>query len=114
MAVAREPVQEGPLILTGGDIKKAMEILEEVEKTMALTFKGMGKSDISELMFRANMYFKTLKTDEIQYREFARYFENDADKLTLTRLLDTLEAVGTVQVIHRPQADSIIKVLEVR
>ena len=112
MSVSREPVQEGSLILTKEDLEKGIELLLEVEKTMALTFKGMGKSDISDLIFRSNMFFKTSKTDEIPYREFARYFESDADKPTLERLLDTLEMVGTAQVIRRPGADAIIKILE--
>lgn len=102
------------LILTRDDLESAIQLLEEVENKMALTFRGMGKSDIADLMFRANMYFKTAKTNEIPYKDFARYFESDADKPTLTRLLDTLEAVGTAQVIRRPGADSVIKILEVK
>uniref|UniRef100_A0A6M3KGA7 Putative primase n=1 Tax=viral metagenome TaxID=1070528 RepID=A0A6M3KGA7_9ZZZZ len=114
MSVARQPIAESPLVLTGDDLKGAIALLNEAEKTMALTFRGMGKSDLSELIFRANMFFKTSKTNEISYRTFARYFESDADKFTLDRMLDTLEAIGTVQVIKRPQADTLIKILEIR
>ena len=64
-------------------------------------------------MFRANLFFKTSKTDEMPYQTFARYFESDADKPTLERLLDTLDSVGAAKVIRRPGADAIIKILRV-
>jgi hypothetical protein len=99
------------LLLTEDCLKEAINILVEVEQTMALTFKGMGKSDIADLMFRANMMFAREHRDEIPYSEFARQFESDADKPTLDRLLDSLEAVGTVQLIHKPQAENVIKIL---
>uniref|UniRef100_A0A6H1ZC01 Putative primase n=1 Tax=viral metagenome TaxID=1070528 RepID=A0A6H1ZC01_9ZZZZ len=99
------------LILSEDDLIDAANILAEAEKKMALTFKGVGRSDIADLMFRANMFLMASKTDELSYREFARYFESDADKPTLDRLLDTLEAVGTAVVIKRPGADSIVKIL---
>ena len=111
MAVSRTPLDEGDLILTRDDLERAIATLVEVEDKMALTFAGMGKSDIAELMFRANMFVKSSKTNEIPYRDFARYFESDADKLTLDRVTSTMEATGTIQLIKRPGADTIIKVL---
>lgn len=100
------------LVLTTDDLTEAVEILEEVEQTMAMTFKGVGKSDIADLMFRANIFFGKSKTDEIPYSEFARYFEGDADKLTLDRLLDTLEAMNKARVIKAPNAPAIIKIIK--
>ena len=99
------------LVLSEDDLRIASNILIEAEQKMALTFKGVGKSDIADLMFRANMFFKTSLTDEVPYGQFARFFESDVDKPTLDRLLDTLNAMGTAQVIKRPGADSIIKIL---
>jgi len=99
------------LVLTRDSLELAIETLTDVEKKMALTFKGVGKSDIADLMFRANMFFKTSKSDEIPYSMFARYFEGDADKPTLDRITETLEATGTAKVIKRPSADAIVKIL---
>lgn len=99
------------LVLTRDDLEAAIQTLEEVEKKMALTFRGMGKSDIADLVFRANMFFKTSKTNEIPYVQFARYFEGDADKDILDRITSTLEASQIIQVIKRPGSDSVIKVL---
>ncbi len=114
MAVSRAPIDGGDLVLTRDDLERAIETLVEVENKMPLTFAGMGKSDISELMFRANMFFKRSNTNEITFKDFARYFESDADRNTLDRLINTLESIGVIKLIKRPQADSIIKVLEIR
>jgi len=99
------------LILTSDDLETAIEILEEVEEKMALTFSGMGRSDISELLFRANMFLKTSTSDDIPYVQFARYFEGDADKNDLDRITQTLEATGVAKVIRRPGSETIIKVI---
>lgn len=114
MAVSREPVAGNDLTLTRDDLERAIETIVEVENKMALTFAGMGKSDIAELVFRANTFIRTSKTDEIPFRQFARYFELDADKITMDRIIDTLEAVGTIQLIKRPGTDSVIKILDRR
>ncbi len=111
MSVSRGTIANEDLLLTKDDLERAIQFLEEVEGKMSLTFAGMGKSDIADLMYRANTFFAMSKTEEILYRDFARHFESDADKVTLDRLIDTLEAVGTVQLIKRPQADAVIKVL---
>lgn len=100
------------LVLTEEDLLDASQILNEVENKMAMTFKGVGKSDIADLLFRANIFLKTSKTDEIPYFQFARYFESDADKLMLDRLLDTMEAMNSIRVIKRPSADTIIKIIK--
>lgn len=112
MSISREPMSDGELILIRDDLERANETLVEVENKMALTFAGVGKSDIAELMFRANMFLQSCKTDEIEFKYFARYFESDADKLTMDRIINTLEAVGAIQLIRRPGADSIIKILD--
>ena len=102
------------LVLTQDDLTEAAKILVEVEKKMALTFKGVGKSDIADLLFRANMFFKSSKSDEIPMHMFARHFENDADKPTLDRLIDTLESMNTIEVIKKPGMGSFVKVLDIK
>jgi len=100
------------LVLTQDDLELATKYLVEVEEKMALTFKGLGKSDIADIMFRAQLYIRTSKTNEIPYRDFARYFEGDADKNVLDRLTDTLEATGMIQIIKKPGLDSVVKIID--
>ncbi len=111
-SVSRLPMGESKLLLTAEDLQRAIGFLLEVEQTMAMTFKGMGKSEISEIIFKANMFFKMSKTNEVPYQEFARHLESDADLLVMKRVLETLEATGTVKVIQRAGADSVIKILD--
>jgi len=103
---------ENDLVMSGEDLKLAIAALEEAEQKMALVFKGIGKSDISELVFRSHMFFKTAKSDEIPYYQFARYLEGDADKFTLDRVINTLEAMNIIRLIRRPGADAIIKLIK--
>lgn len=115
MAVSRSPIVDAngtvtPLVLTRDDLELAIKTLTEVEVSMAMTFKGVGKSEISDLIFRANTFFFNSKTDEVPYKTFAKYFESDADKLMMDRITSTLEATGLITLIKRPQADTIIKV----
>ena len=99
------------LTLTQDDLEEAVKVLVEVEEKMALTFKGVGKSDIADLLFRSNMFFKTCKEDEVPYSVFARHFESDADKPTLDRLTDTMDAMRIATVVRKPGAEAFIKIL---
>jgi hypothetical protein len=111
LAMVMSAATRDDLILTRDCLDGSIKLLNEVEQKMAFTFQGMGKSDIAELMFRANMIFARERRGEIPFREFAKQFESDADKPTLDRMLDTLEAIGTIKVIHKPGAEASIKIL---
>lgn len=111
LAMLMSAATRDDLVLTKPCLEEAIKLLVEVEQKMALTFKGMGKSDIADLMFRANLFFMKEPGDEIPYSRFARHFESDADQPTLKRLLDTLEAVGTAVVVHKPGAEATVKIL---
>lgn len=100
-----------PMLLTRNDFWRALHTLEEVEKKMTMTFRGVGKSDISSLLHRSMMILKTWPAGEIPTWQFARMFKDDMDDLTMRRVLDTLENMKEVVVIKRPGADNIIKVL---
>lgn len=100
------------LELTEEDLGIAIGLLKEVEVKMGNVFKGMGKGEMSELINKAIQFFVTSDSDEIPYWQFARHFKDDMDKMDMDRVMNTLEASKIVQVIQKPQADNIIKVLE--
>jgi hypothetical protein len=108
MVVAMSHGQNG-LILTSGDLKEAAELLAEAEVKMALTFKGVGKSDIAELVHKASSFIMRSKTAQIPLFQFARYFENDMDKFVMDRVLSTLEMSKGIKVVTKPGADSYIQ-----
>ena len=102
------------LSLSRDDLEEAIKLLNEVEVKMEYTFKGFGKSDISIVMNQVTDFLVNSPTDEVPFYQFARRFSSDMDKLTMDRVMDTLEASNLVKIIHKPQADTIIKVLETK
>ena len=100
------------LSLTRDDLEDAITYLSEAENKMGLVFKGVGKSDIASLINKTTNYLVNSSIDEVPYWQFARHFSNDMDKLTMDRVLNTLEVSNIVKVISTPGAGAIIKVLE--
>ncbi len=80
---------------------------------MPLVFRGVGSSDIASLVHRAIAYVQMSPVDEIPLFQFARHFTNEMDKNMMDRVLGTLQAMKTVKIINKPQADTIIKRLGV-
>jgi hypothetical protein len=58
------------------------------------------------------MYLKSSATGEVPVHEFVRYFEGDLDKIMMDRVLNTLIASKIINLIKKPQADAIIKVID--
>lgn len=102
----------GGMILTSDDLERAATLLKEVEVKMGLTFKGMGKSDISSLINDAVVYLENSRTSDITVWQFARYFEGNMDKFTMDRIFKTLEAMKLIQLIKRPGTDEVIHILD--
>jgi len=75
-----------------------------------LVFRGVGKSDISSFIEKANVFLCSSEVDEVPFWQFARHFSNDMDKFTMDRVMRTLEASKIATVINRPGGDSYIKV----
>ncbi len=102
------------LVLTKDDLEIAVQYLHEAENKMGLVFRGIGRSDTSEMIYKVTAFLINSKIDEVPYWQFSRHFSNDIDKFTMDRILNTLEASKIIKVIIRPGADTIIKVIENR
>ena len=102
------------LTVSGDDLKEAVKLLLEVEVKMEGVFKGVGKSDIASLINNVTNFLVNSNAKEIPFSVFARRYNNDMDKITMDRVLDTLDVSNIAKVIHRPGAESIIKVIETR
>jgi len=99
------------MILDSVDLERASKLLTEVEQTMGLVFRGIGKSDISSLLNDAIVFFENSLTPDIPMWQFARQFETNMDKLTMDRVLSTLETSRYIKVVRKPGMESIIHVL---
>jgi len=77
------------MMLTDNDLAKSLTALNKVELKMSNTFSGIGKSDIAETTSRVMHLLARRKT--IKMSELQRLFWNDADMLTLERIVQTCE-----------------------
>jgi len=109
---ASHGLHEKGLILTADDLARASGYLKEAEVNMALTFKGVGKSDLSGSIQDAITYFVNLHKKNIPYWHFARYFEGDMDKDTMDKVMRTLESMKLIRIVKKPGADEMIIVLD--
>jgi len=92
------------------DFNRAVSTLEEAEVKMQLVFRGVGKSDLSSMLSKSIIFFKTSEIDEVPYWQYAQHFQGDLDKFTMDRILSTLSSMNMIEILHRPQADTIIKI----
>ncbi len=87
--------EDDSLLLDVRHIKEAIAILEQTEVKMPYTFSGMGQSDLSEVTDRV---IRTIgMRGKISQSELLRLYYLDADKLTLSRIIDTLVSMDMVK-----------------
>lgn len=111
LAMVCSASRSNELVIRSDDLKRAAQLLTEVEIKMGTVFRGIGRSDISALINDAIVFLMSGKPD-IPLWEFSRRFEGDADKLELDRVLITLETMKYVQVIRKPGMDPTIHVFK--
>ncbi len=75
--------------LTGEDFTRSLTALNKVELKMSNTFSGIGKSDTAETTSRVMHLLARRK--KITLSELQKMFWNDADMLTLERIIQTCE-----------------------
>lgn len=112
LAMVCSASRDDSLVLVKEDFTRSAELLAEVEVKMGLVFRGMGKSDISSLINDAIVFIQNSLTPDIPIWQFARYFEGNMDKLSMDRVLFTLEASNYIKLVKRPGMDSMIHILD--
>ena len=108
LAMVCSASQSNEMYISEDHLQRASDLLFEVEVKMGTTFRGIGKSDIASLINDAIIFFENSITKEVPLFQFARYFEGNMDKLSMDRVLDTLQASKYVQMIRRPGMDPMI------
>ena len=97
------------MILTVDDLESAIGILKETEVKMRYTFSGVGRSSfaavISQVMTEVGLKKETTMEDLLSR------FYMDIDKFGMTRVLETLHAMGFAEVINRGK-DIIVRLKE--
>ncbi len=100
------------MIMTSDDIERAIILLAEVELKMGKVFKGMGRSNTSDLLQDAIVFITNSAIPDIPLWQFARHFEGDMDKMEMERVILTLESMKVVTMVKRPGADTILHILD--
>lgn len=111
LAMVCSASRDNALILTKDDVERATQLLAEVEVKMGSIFRGMGKSDIASLISDAIVFIENSATPDIPVFLFSRHFEGNMDKLTMDRVLTTLEVSKYIKIIRKPGTDSTIHIL---
>lgn len=98
----------GDMIISSGDVQRSINLLNEVEVKMSLTFKGIGRSDIADLINDAIVFVENMEMPDVPMWQFARHFEGNMDRFTMERTLYTLEVSNYIKIIRKPGMDTII------
>lgn len=80
-------------------LNRAIDLLMRTEKNMPMTFRGVGKSDIADVT--ARVMAAIANEGEITAAKLLSMFYYDADRLTMDRILQTLEAMKWCKTVFR-------------
>jgi len=97
------------LTIDSRDLTWAISTIEEVEINMRYVFKGVGRNPYADVMHQALTWLCSLERSEISLREFYIRYQDDLDRLTLDRLIQSLEIAGKIKRSYRPgQPESLL------
>lgn len=94
------------MIVTENDFYRALHILEVTERKMPQTFGGYGLSQISGILHRVLAWLATNR--EVTEADLMQRFYQDADKFTMSKVIETLESMDAIKLVHTA-AGRIIK-----
>ena len=108
---ASNGLRKEELVLTQDDLERSIGLLFEAEVKMGLVFRGMGRTELSDMIHKAIIFFKASDIKEVPLWQFARSFEGDLDKFEMEKVIHTLEAMKVINRVKKPGADEMIIVL---
>jgi len=80
-------------MITSDTLKRAIQILEQTEKKMPLTFRGMGSSDYSVITDKVMKTIANARDTGILFSRLLGLHYYDADKFILEKIVDTLSTM---------------------
>jgi hypothetical protein len=89
------------LKITGGDFKRALQLLTEAESRMHKTFGGLGKSRVSDESDTVINFIKNIKTTT--RKMVLQKFYRDIDPMTLSNVEVLMQQMGVVKITLLPQ-----------
>ena len=99
------------MILEARDLHRAVASLEAIEPNMTKVFRGVGKNPYADVMQQAITWLCSCGRKEISLQEFYIRYQDDLDKVSLDRMLQSLEIVKKVRRIYKPGLGDFIEIL---
>ena len=90
------------------DLERSIATLSATEAKMPMTFQGFGQSDIAGLLQRVITLLAI--EGEIYVADLLIRLHRDADRLTLDRVIRTLETMGAVRMLNVDQGGPKLKI----
>jgi hypothetical protein len=106
-SASRDNVME----VTVADFNRAVATIHEVELNMSGVFKGVGKNPYADTMHQALTWLCSLDRNEVSLIEFYNRYQDDLDRVSLERMIQSLEIAGKVKRLHKPGADELLLIL---
>ena len=95
------------MVVTDGDLERAIAILTRTEVKMPMVFGGVGRSELAPLMEQVIGFIRNKR--ELTRAELMQRFYYDADSATMQRVLDTLIEMDYIQSVHNATGPTIIR-----
>jgi len=102
LAMIYAAAQSNEMIVTVPNLQRAIATICEVEGNMKNVFKGVGKNPYADVMQQAITWLCTLSNTEVSVTEFYQRYQDDLDKVSLDRLIQSLEIAGKVKRMIKP------------
>jgi len=96
----------GELVIDEQDLERTLEIVNKTEKKMPLTFSGVGKSTMASTL--AAVMAEIAMRKKMTFEELMSIFYFDADKWTMDKIVQTMDAMKFVRVGHEGDRQVII------
>ncbi|CAK0747737.1 Primase C-terminal 1 domain-containing protein [Azospirillaceae bacterium] len=93
-------------ILEKDDFRQALTYLKSIEQKMPLTFRGVGKSNMADVLTRLLTMLRL--NGEMHINEIMTRFYQDADSQSMKHILATLNEMGEIKMIVRGETDILV------
>jgi len=89
------------MIIERQDLDRAIEVLEQTELKMINSFSGVGKYSHADTLTKVMNEIAVRENEGISREELTFLFRNDANRMILKEIIDTLNQMGWLNVITR-------------
>ena len=106
LAMIMSASRTSDMIITRGDLARAIDLLNRTEVKMPKTFSGVGRNTTADVV--SNIMRILAIEEEVSFADLLRRFYHDTDKDTLEKVVATLEGMNFCKVVTRGGSDRYV------